>query len=169
MQYFVKGGSIDKGMVGEQAVQQSAAGGGPDVDSVGPTTATDMDVEHPVAGGATDAWSSVGVDMGMDIEHPFSVEPPARVDAVGPGGEPAAEQGVAHVIDEIKYYIDRRIVGAHSALLALRSVPELELKPPSQSLPLHLEGRRQVRCSLARLCCRCLRSPASAVPDTRLR
>ena len=44
-------------------------------------------------------------------------------------GEPAAEQGVAHVIDEIKYYIDRRIVGAHSALLALRSVPELELKP----------------------------------------
>ena len=103
-------------------------------------------VEHPVAGGATDAWSSVGVDMGMDIEHPFSVEPPARVDAVGPGGEPAAEQGVAHMIDEFKYYIDRRIVGAHSALLALRSVPELELKPPSQSLPLHLEGRRQVRC-----------------------
>ena len=62
------------------------------------------------------------------------------------GGEPAAEgeDGAAVVENEIEQFQDRRIVSAHSALMALRSVSELELKPPVARLPVHLDGQRQV-------------------------
>ena len=35
-------------------------------------------------------------------------------------------------------------MSAHSALMALRSVPELSLKPPVVVLDLHLEGEKQI-------------------------
>ena len=38
----------------------------------------------------------------------------------------------------------RRVVGAHSALLALRKTPELQLDPPTEALALHLPGQKQV-------------------------
>ena len=57
------------------------------------------------------------------------------------GGARAAAAEDAPFVDEVEDYIcDRRVVGAHSALLALRSVPETELKPPTESLQVHLPG-----------------------------
>jgi hypothetical protein len=45
--------------------------------------------------------------------------------------------------DEVEDYIcDRRVVGSHSALLALQAVPETELVPPTESLQVHLPGEQ---------------------------
>ena len=46
--------------------------------------------------------------------------------------------------NEIEQFRSRRVVGAHSALLGLRAVPELELKPPVENLALRLPDKKQV-------------------------
>jgi hypothetical protein len=48
------------------------------------------------------------------------------------------------VIDEIAAHRDSRVVGAPSAVMALRSYPELYIDPPVQSLAVHLPGEEQV-------------------------
>ena len=46
--------------------------------------------------------------------------------------------------NEIAQFRSRRVVGAHSGLLGLRMVPELELKPPTENLTLHMPGKKMV-------------------------
>jgi len=46
--------------------------------------------------------------------------------------------------NEVAQFRSRRVVGAHSALLALRKTPELQLDPPTEALALHLPGQKQV-------------------------
>lgn len=46
--------------------------------------------------------------------------------------------------NEVEQFLSWRVVGAHSAMLALRRVPELQLDPPVDSLALHLPGQKQV-------------------------
>jgi hypothetical protein len=52
-------------------------------------------------------------------------------------------------VDEIAERQDTRIVGAHSALMALRGVPEVALTPPCESLDLHLENDQTIYGDLA--------------------
>jgi hypothetical protein len=87
------------------------------------------------------------IDRGMvGVKHPSGDSSTVGAQPGSSGGDGGDDDGP---VDEIAERQDTRIVGAHSALMALRGVPEVALTPPCESLDLHLENDQTIYGDLA--------------------